>query len=337
MFLSDFDYDLPDELIARFPASERRASRLLVLGDDLQDRNFVDFPRLVEAGDLLVFNDTRVIPARLFGQKQTGGKGEILIERITSENEALAQIRASKSPKPDSTIELDGDCTALVLGREGNLFRLGFSSPVAAFLDEFGSVPLPPYIDRNPDSADVERYQTVYAREPGAVAAPTAGLHFDEQMLTETRSAGVRHAFVTLHVGAGTFQPLREENLAANRLHAERLSVNSEVADAVRETRASGGRVIAVGTTSVRALEAASTGGEIDAFDGETELFIRSGYDFRSVDAMLTNFHLPKSSLLMLVAAFAGFERTMSAYRHAVSQQYRFFSYGDAMLVYPAH
>jgi len=335
MFLSDFDYELPEELIARYPTVQRRASRLLMLAGQMEDRKFADFPQLLRAGDLLVFNDTRVIRARLRGQKETGGKAEILIERILPEAGALAQVRASKTPKVGSVIELAGGCTATVARREEDLFVLRFSCPLAPYLEEFGEVPLPPYLNRDEESADSERYQTVYAANAGAVAAPTAGLHFDKEMLTETAGNGVRHAWVTLHVGAGTFQPLREKNVAANQLHAELVHVGPEVCRAVRETRAAGGRVIAVGTTSVRALEAASSSGEIEPLEGESDIFVTPGYHFKSVDALLTNFHLPQSSLMILVAAFAGHERIMSAYRHAVQERYRFFSYGDAMLLLP--
>ncbi len=335
MFLSDFDFELPDELIARYPAAERCGSRLLVVGERLDDRGFADLPGLLTPGDLLVLNDTRVIRARLRGRKSTGGQVEILIERILGDDEVVAQVRASKSPKPGATIELSAEENAIVLERTDSMFRLRFSTEVMPYLDAHGEVPLPPYLDRGEERGDDERYQTVYASDPGAVAAPTAGLHFDDAMLTTLDQMGIGTAFVTLHVGAGTFQPLRHEQVAQNRLHAERLRVSAETAAAVRSTRASGGRVIAVGTTSVRALEAASVDGEINAVDSETELFIRPGYRFRSVDALLTNFHLPRSSLLMLVAAFAGHDRVMGAYRHAIGEAYRFFSYGDAMLLWP--
>ncbi len=335
MFLSDFDYELPPDLIAQYPPARRRDSRLLVVGKSLDDRQFRDLPALLNEGDLLVFNDTRVIRARLHGRKQTGGQVEILVERALPASEMLAQIRASKTPKPGMILELAGGCDATVIGREDDMFRLRLSVPVLEYLQQHGDVPLPPYLNRDSESADNERYQTVYAREPGAVAAPTAGLHFDEEMLEETTRMGVQHEFVTLHVGAGTFQPLREEQIEANRLHAERVQVNAEVCDAVRATRACGGRVIAVGTTSVRALETASANGDLQPFDGETDLFVVPGFAFRSVDAMLTNFHLPRSSLMMLVAAFAGREHILDAYRHAVENQYRFFSYGDAMLILP--
>jgi S-adenosylmethionine:tRNA ribosyltransferase-isomerase len=335
MFLSDFDYELPPDLIAQYPPARRRDSRLLVVGKSLEDRQFKDLPALLHDGDLLVFNDTRVIRARLHGRKQTGGQVEVLVERVLPASEILAQVRASKTPKPGMILELAGGCDATVIGREDDMFRLRLSVPVLEFLQQHGDVPLPPYLNRDSESADNERYQTVYAREPGAVAAPTAGLHFDERMLEETTRMGVQHEYVTLHVGAGTFQPLREEQIEANRLHAERVQVSAEVCDAVRATRASGGRVIAVGTTSVRALETASASGDLQPFDGETDLFVVPGFAFQCVDAMLTNFHLPRSSLMMLVAAFAGRERILDAYRHAVENQYRFFSYGDAMLILP--
>ena len=335
MLISDFDYELPDELIAQFPAASRRDSRLLAVTAKLENRRFAELPTLLRPDDLLVFNDTRVIKARLQATKDTGGRAEILIERVTGVRSALAHVRASKSPKPGGRLLLAGETEAAVLGREGELFELQFSADLMPFLAEFGEVPLPPYLHRPAADADTDRYQTVYAREPGAVAAPTAGLHFDDAMLEETRAMGVRHGWVTLHVGAGTFQSLREEQIEANRLHSERVEVSESCADAVRETRAAGGRVVAVGTTSVRALEAAAASGAIAPFAGETDLFILPGYRFRAVDAMITNFHLPQSSLLMLVAAFAGKERILSAYRHAVSENYRFFSYGDAMFLTP--
>jgi len=335
MFISDFDYALPEELIAQFPASERSSSRLLDLSAGIADRSFADLPSLLCEGDLLVFNDTRVIPARLAATKDTGGKAEILIERVTGERSALAHIRASKSPKPGTRLLLAAGASATMAARDGELFVLHFSDDVMSILDAEGEMPLPPYLNREVQAADAERYQTVYAKDPGAVAAPTAGLHFDEAMLEETQNVGVRHAWVTLHVGAGTFQALRHEDIEANRLHSERVTVEQACVDAVRETRAAGGRVIAVGTTAVRSLECASQDGELKAFNGETDLFILPGYCFRSVDAMITNFHLPKSSLLMLVAAFAGKDRILKAYAHAVREQYRFFSYGDSMFLTP--
>ncbi|MEJ2128648.1 MAG: tRNA preQ1(34) S-adenosylmethionine ribosyltransferase-isomerase QueA [Woeseiaceae bacterium] len=335
MQISDFNYAWPDELIARYPTGERRASRLLEVSNGMHDRQFAELPSLLREGDLLVFNDTRVIHARLHGRKETGGKCEILIERIEGEDSALAQVRASKSPKPGMRLQLAGNVSAVVGGRQGEFYALTFSVPVMPFLEQFGEVPLPPYLDRDAESADDERYQTVYARDPGAVAAPTAGLHFDEAMLEETRAQGVSHAFVTLHVGAGTFQALRHEDIEANRLHSERLIVDDACCESVRRAKERGGRVIAVGTTSVRALETAARDSELQPFSGETELFIRPGYKFRTIDAMLTNFHLPQSSLLMLVAAFAGTERILEAYRHAVAANYRFFSYGDSMFLTP--
>ena len=333
MRIEDFNYSLPDELIARFPAHERRASRLLEVAASPSDRRFSDLPQLLRRGDLLVFNDTRVIPARLAATKETGGRAEILIERIETPVSALAHIKASKSPKPGGKLHLANNVEAIVDGRVGELYALTFSEPVLAFVEEYGEIPLPPYLNRRAEEADVERYQTVYAKDPGAVAAPTAGLHFDTELLQETLAAGVRHAYVTLHVGAGTFQSLREQDIESNRLHSERVELSQACCDAVRETHASGGRVIAVGTTSVRALECASADGEIAPFNGETDIFILPGYEFKSVDAMITNFHLPKSSLLMLVAAFAGTETILQAYEHAVRERYRFFSYGDAMFL----
>ncbi|MBT8103988.1 MAG: tRNA preQ1(34) S-adenosylmethionine ribosyltransferase-isomerase QueA, partial [Gammaproteobacteria bacterium] len=337
MLISDFDYELPEALIAQFPATDRRGSRLLVVGAGIDDRQFSDLPSLLSAGDLLVFNDTRVIKARLAARKETGGRAEILIERVLSDHAALAHIRASKSPGSGSRLLLAGNAEAQVTGRDGELFALTFSVEIMPFLDEYGEVPLPPYLNRAANASDVDRYQTVYAKDPGAVAAPTAGLHFDNAMLAETLAAGVRHAWLTLHVGAGTFQSLRDEHIEENRLHSERVEVSQQCCDAVQATRAAGGRIIAVGTTAVRALEAASTTGALGPFAGETDLFILPGYEFRSVDAMITNFHLPQSSLLMLVAAFAGKRRILSAYRHAVREKYRFFSYGDAMFLTPGN
>ncbi len=335
MQISDFNYTLPAELIAQYPTSERRASRLLDVRDPLVDREFAELPDLLKPNDLLVFNDTRVIRARLHAHKASGGRSEVLIERVVGDRAALAHVKASKSPKPGSKLILGDGAEATVEGRDGELFSLLFSVPVMQLLEQQGEVPLPPYLNRPAESADDERYQTVYAKDPGAVAAPTAGLHFDAEMLDETRANGVRHAFVTLHVGAGTFQALRHEDIAANRLHSERVEVGAACCDAIEKTRAAGGRVIAVGTTSVRALESASASGVLRPFDGETDLFILPGYNFRCVDAMITNFHLPQSSLLMLVAAFAGTDRIMNAYRHAVQNKYRFFSYGDAMFLTP--
>lgn len=340
MQLADFDFDLPDALIARYPPPERRASRLLVVDPSereasrqLSDRQFGDLTSLLRKGDLLVFNDTRVIKARLDGTKASGGRVEILVERVLDETTLLALVRAGKAPKVGSDIHLAGGCEARVVERVDDLFRLELSRPVLPHLDAYGAVPLPPYLRRDAEAADVERYQTVYARKPGAVAAPTAGLHFDDAMLRDTAAGGVRHAYVTLHVGAGTFQSLRQNRIDANRLHRERVVVDEAVCRAVQEARTCGGRVIAVGTTSVRALEAASASGELQCFDGDTDLFIMPGHRFRQVDAMLTNFHLPQSSLLILVSAFAGRNLTLRAYRHAIAERYRFYSYGDAMLI----
>ena len=335
MRISDFDYTVPDALIAQYPTSERRASRLLDVSESLVDRQFSELANLLQPNDLLILNDTRVIRARLHAHKESGGGTEVLIERVVGDNTALARVRASKSPKPGSKLIFDDGVEATIEGRDGEFFSLCFSVSVMPLLERCGEVPLPPYLHRPAETADDERYQTVYARDPGAVAAPTAGLHFDTDMLAETLAKGVRHAFVTLHVGAGTFQPLRYEDIADNRLHSERVQVDAACCDAVRQTREAGGRVIAVGTTSVRALESASIEGVVEPFNGETELFILPGYEFRAVDAMITNFHLPKSSLLMLVAAFAGTERILKAYQHAVQNEYRFFSYGDAMFLTP--
>jgi S-adenosylmethionine:tRNA ribosyltransferase-isomerase len=322
-------------LIAQYPAADRRGSRLLDISGGIADRTFSNLPELLRDGDLLVFNDTRVIKARLAATKETGGRAEILIERVQSERSVLAHVKASKTPKPGSRLLLADNTEAEVLGREGDLFSLRFSTDVMSFVDQYGEVPLPPYLGRAADSTDIERYQTVYAKAPGAVAAPTAGLHFDEAMLKESLDKGVRHAWVTLHVGAGTFQSLREEDIKENRLHSERVEVSEECSEAVAAAKEAGGRVIAVGTTSVRALECASLSGRTEAFNGETDMFILPGYEFRVVDAMITNFHLPQSSLLMLVAAFAGKERILKAYQHAVREKYRFFSYGDAMFLTP--
>ena len=337
---SDFHFDLPDALIAQAPLPERSASRLLVVpsGDaPFADRHVRDLPEFLRPGDLLVFNDTRVIPARLFGQKESGGRVEILIERLLPENAARAQVGASKSPKPGSRIQLDAGGEAEVVGRDGEFYQLRFHVPGAleSWLQKAGRLPLPPYIQRAPGQDDDERYQTVFARELGAVAAPTAGLHFDDALLSALRDQGVEFGHVTLHVGAGTFQPMRVDNILEHHMHSEWLNVGAALVEQVRATRARGGRVIAVGTTVVRALESAMRDGDLQPFAGETQIFIFPGYRIRSVDAMVTNFHLPESTLLMLVSAFAGKDRIMAAYAHAVREQYRFFSYGDAMLLFP--
>jgi len=337
MRLSDFRYDLPAELIAQHPLAQRSASRLLCVEQEaLSDRRFADLPELLRAGDLLVFNDTRVIPARMYGRKETGGRVEILIERLLSERRALAHVRASKSPRAGTFIDV-GDQRLRVLGRQGALFEIeAEESGFETLMEREGHIPLPPYIEREDADEDRSRYQTVYAARPGAVAAPTAGLHFDESLLARLGEQGVEFGYVTLHVGAGTFQPVREDDLDRHVMHSEYLEVDERLCNQVRETRMKGGRVIAVGTTSVRSLETASATGEIQPYKGETRLFIRPGYRFRSVDALITNFHLPESTLLMLVAAFAGYDRIMAAYRHAVEARYRFFSYGDAMWLTPS-
>lgn len=337
---SDFHYDLPPELIAQAPLPERSASRLLLvppLPDALADRHVRDLPGLLQPGDLLVFNDTRVIPARLFGQKATGGRVEILIERLLSASEARAQIGVSKSPKAGARIALDAGGEAEVLGRDGEFYHLRFhvDEGLESWLLKAGRLPLPPYIQRAPGADDAERYQTVFARQVGAVAAPTAGLHFDEALLQAIAARGVEVGHVTLHVGAGTFQPVRAEHIGDHRMHSEWLNVGAELVERIRRTREAGGRVIAVGTTVVRALETAMQGGELRPFAGDTRIFIFPGYRIRSVDALLTNFHLPESTLLMMVSAFAGRARVFEAYAHAVRARYRFFSYGDAMLLYP--
>ncbi|MEW5709279.1 MAG: tRNA preQ1(34) S-adenosylmethionine ribosyltransferase-isomerase QueA [Pseudomonadota bacterium] len=338
MRLSDFDFHLPRQLIAQTPAAARSASRLLHLDGKtgaVQDLQFQDLPRLVRPGDLLVFNDTRVIKARLRGRKRSGGQVEVLVERVLGEHEALAQVRASKSPREGSELVLAGEIPATVLGREGPFFRLRFHDEADLFtlLERHGEVPLPPYIEHAPDAEDERRYQTVYARTPGAVAAPTAGLHFDEAMLERLRQAGAETAFLTLHVGAGTFQPVREEDLSHHVMHAEWYRIPEETVAAVERARARGGRVLAVGTTTLRALEAAAARGNLRPGADETNLFILPGYRFRVVERLLTNFHLPRSTLLMLVSAFGGIESIRRAYAHAVEQRYRFFSYGDAMLI----
>lgn len=338
---SDFHYELPDALIAQAPLPERSASRLLVVPPEpgvLADRQMRDLPELLRSGDLLVFNDTRVIPARLFGQKATGGRVEILIERLLPGAEARAQLGVSKPPQTGSRIALDAGGEAEVLARdEAGFWHLRFHVDEALenWLLHAGRMPLPPYIQREPGADDVERYQTVFAREVGAVAAPTAGLHFDETLLAALRARGVEFGQVTLHVGAGTFQPVRVEDVREHRMHSEWLNVGAELVEQVRAARARGGRVVAVGTTVVRALESALRDGELQPFAGETSIFIFPGYRIRSVDALLTNFHLPESTLLMLVSAFSGKERVFAAYEHAVRGRYRFFSYGDAMLLFP--
>lgn len=337
---SDFHYELPTTLIAQAPLAERSASRLLVVPPGqaaFEDRGIRDLPSLLQPGDLLVLNDTKVIPARLFGHKKaSGGRVEILIERLLGVDEARAQLGFSKPPRPGSLIALDAGGEAEVIEREDSFWRLRFhvGEPLQEWLQRVGSLPLPPYIQRDPGVEDTERYQTVFAREIGAVAAPTAGLHFDDALLEALRARGVEFGHVTLHVGAGTFQPMRVDEIRDHTMHSEWLNVGAGLVEQMRRTRAAGGRIVAVGTTVVRALESALQDGELQPFAGETSIFIYPGYRIRSVDALLTNFHLPESTLLMLVAAFAGKERVFAAYAHAVREQYRFFSYGDAMLLF---
>jgi len=331
---SDFIYQLPDELIARYPLKNRTDSRLLVVEDDaIEDRAFTDVISLINKGDLLIFNNTRVIPARMFGHKATGGKLEVLLERVIDDSTALAHIRCSKSPKAGSKIILNEGYECLVEGRDGDLFKLTFADSITEVIGKIGHMPLPPYINREDESLDVERYQTVFSKELGAVAAPTAGLHFDEAILAKIAEKGVDFGYVTLHVGSGTFQPVREEKLEDHIMHKEWLTVDQAVIDKIKATKQAGGRVIAVGTTAMRSLESAARTGELKPFVGDTDLFITPGYNFNVVDAMVTNFHLPESTLLMLVSAFSGFNRMKRAYKHAIEKKYRFFSYGDAMFL----
>lgn len=336
---SDFNYPLPPELIAQKPLAQRSASRMLQMdrrSGALTDARFTDFVNLLKPDDLLVFNDTKVIPARLYGQKSTGGKVEILIERIEGERRALAHVRASKAPKADAAIQLADGSVCRVLGREGDLFRLRFETQqtLLEVLANIGHMPLPPYIERADDADDLDRYQTVFAKQAGAVAAPTAGLHFDQSIMQQLEQAGIRRTFVTLHVGSGTFQPVRVDDLSQHVMHKEFFQVSEVCVEAIEQTKARGGRVVAIGTTAVRALESASAGGRLQAGCGDTQLFITPGYRFKTVDAMLTNFHLPESTLLMLISAFAGYDAVMAAYQHAIAQRYRFFSYGDAMAIF---
>ena len=338
---ADFHFELPDELIARYPSEQRSDCRLLCVDGQsgaLAHRRFPDLLDLLEPGDLLVFNDTRVIPARLHGHKASGGKVEMLLERPLDSHRGLAHIRSSKSPKPGTELIFEGDIHAVVEGRRDALFELRFlgDTPMIALLEKHGHMPLPPYITRGDELSDRERYQTVYARRDGAVAAPTAGLHFDQPLLDALAEKGINSAFVTLHVGAGTFQPVRVDNILEHHMHSEWIEVTDSTCQQIRETQAAGKRVIAVGTTSVRCLESAcmkSSDGQIAPFSGDTDIFIYPGYEWRCVDALITNFHLPESTLLMLVSAFAGYEHIMQAYRTAVEERYAFFSYGDAMLL----
>lgn len=343
MRVSDFSFDLPEELIARYPKADRSASRLMTLKGttgEINDAKFTDITSQLNAGDLLVFNNTRVIPARVFGKKASGGKLEILVERLLGEHSVLAHVRCSKSPKVDSEILLDNGHKVTMVARHDALFELRFegNTPVLQVLDDVGHMPLPPYIDRADEESDRERYQTVYNEKPGAVAAPTAGLHFDESLLAELKAKGVEFAFVTLHVGAGTFQPVRVDEIADHIMHAEYVEVSDEVVAQINSTKANGGRIVAVGTTSVRSIESAAKaasdkGQPFSSFYGDTDIFITPGYQFQIIDALVTNFHLSESTLLMLVSAFSGYENIMKAYEHAVNEKYRFFSYGDAMFL----
>jgi S-adenosylmethionine:tRNA ribosyltransferase-isomerase len=334
---SEFHYELPDELIAQAPLSERNASRLLCFDKSsggLQDQQFAKLPSFLNADDLLVFNNTRVIPARLFGHKASGGRVEILLERLLDDQSCLAQVRASKSPKAGGTIVLEDGTELRVLGREQSFFHLqAVTGDLMDILQRLGHMPLPPYITREDTESDRRRYQTVFAEIPGAVAAPTAGLHFDQGLLAQLKEKGIESTTVTLHVGAGTYQPVRVDNIEDHHMHAEWLEVPQSACDAVASARAEGRRVIAVGTTAVRSLETAAQSGTLGPFTGDSRIFIYPSYQFQVVDAMITNFHLPESTLLMLVSAFAGHQNTLAAYRHAVEQRYRFFSYGDAMLI----
>lgn len=336
----DYSFELPDELIARYPRKDRTNSRLLHLNGDsgvIEHGMFRDLLKLIKAGDLLVFNDTRVIPARMLGKKVSGAKLEVLVERVTGENTVLAHVRCNRAPKAGTKLLLEDAVTATVTGRSEALFEIEFdpSKSVFSWLDSYGHMPLPPYIDRPDESTDRERYQTVYGSKLGAVAAPTAGLHFDQGMLDELQAKGVQFAHVTLHVGAGTFQPVRVDNVLEHKMHSEYAEVPAPVVQAIADTRARGGRVIAVGTTSVRSLESAAQAsvGELAPFASDTDIFIYPGYEFKVVDALITNFHLPESTLIMLVSAFAGKEAVMNAYQAAIEQEYRFFSYGDAMFI----
>ncbi len=338
MKTKDFHYHLPKELIAQFPTQARTDSRLLVVDRNkgLSDKQFIDIEQYLNPGDLLVMNNTRVIPARLFGRKSTGGQVEVLIERVLNEHDVLAQVRASKSPKQGSIILFDKGIQAMVINRENSFFNLSFESNDSVFsiLNDIGHMPLPPYIERGDQPADLERYQTVYAEQPGAVAAPTAGLHFDQDLLTKLKNKGVDIAYLTLHVGAGTFQPVRVDLIEEHVMHHEWIDVADDLVEKIKQTKLAGHRVIAVGTTTVRSLETAVLSGNLKPFTGDTNIFITPGFEFKVIDALITNFHLPESTLLMLVSALAGHSTMMQAYMHAVEHRYRFFSYGDAMLIY---
>jgi S-adenosylmethionine:tRNA ribosyltransferase-isomerase len=334
MKLSDFDFELPELLIAQHPSPKRTDSRLLVRNDEFIDSHFSDLGLFLKPNDLLILNDTRVIPARLFGHKDSGGKVEVLIERLVSDHDALAMIKASRSPKIGSYIILENKVRLKICDKNDGIYSVSFESDsILKTLNEVGHIPLPPYIDREDVKEDANRYQTVYAQNNGAVAAPTAGLHFDESLLSSLKEQGIDHTFLTLHVGAGTFQPVKVENIESHKMHSEYYEVSQESVDKIVKTKAMGGRIIAVGTTAVRTLESIALNGELSSQEGETDIFIYPGFEFRIVDAMITNFHLPKSSLLMLVSAFIGFDEMHQTYQHAIKEQYRFFSYGDAMLL----
>ena len=334
MKLSDFDFELPELLIAQHPSPKRTDSRLLVRNDEFIDSHFSDLGLFLKPNDLLILNDTRVIPARLFGHKDSGGKVEVLIERLVSDHDALAMIKASRSPKIGSYIILENKVRLKICDKNDGIYSVSFESDsILKTLNEVGHIPLPPYIDREDVKEDANRYQTVYAQNNGAVAAPTAGLHFDESLLSSLKEQGIDHTFLTLHVGAGTFQPVKVENIESHKMHSEYYEVSQESVDKIVRTKAMGGRIIAVGTTAVRTLESIALNGELSSQKGETDIFIYPGFEFRIVDVLITNFHLPKSSLLMLVSAFIGFDEMHQTYQHAIKEQYRFFSYGDAMLL----
>lgn len=338
MQLTDFDYDLPDALIARYPTSERSSSRLLHVtktAGALAHYQFKHIVDLLQPGDLLVLNNSKVLPARLQATKATGAKVEILIERILTDHTALAMVRSNRSPQPGAQLFLAEDVAIEVVGREEQFFVLQFLTvdPILSILEYFGEMPIPPYLNRQTETSDLVRYQTVYANPPGSVAAPTAGLHFDEALLAALADKGIAHTFVTCHVGAGTFQPVKATDITQHKMHAECIQVDAAVCDQIHQTKKKGGRVIAVGTTSVRCLETAASDGQLQPYQGDTDIFIYPGYEFKVIDALITNFHLPQSSLIMLVAAFAGYDLTMQAYQTAIAEQYRFYSFGDAMLI----
>jgi S-adenosylmethionine:tRNA ribosyltransferase-isomerase len=334
MLLSEFDFDLPKRLIAQNPPERRTDSRLLVADETIVDANFHQIFNFLKSGDLLVMNNTRVIPARLFGHKESGGKVEIMIERLLNDKQVLAMIKASRAPKIDSFITLENGDKAQILSKESGFYTLDFvTDSLLELLDKVGHIPLPPYIERDDEKDDLERYQTVFAHKEGAVAAPTAGLHFDDDLIDQLSQQGVDHAFVTLHVGAGTFQPVKADKITDHKMHSEYFEIDQSTVDKINQTKANGGRIIAVGTTAVRSIESAAKSGQLKSTKGETDIFIYPGYKFKVVDMLITNFHLPKSSLLMLVSAFIGRDRMFEIYRHAIENDYRFFSYGDAMLL----